>query len=671
MERLGIYELISPIGQGGMAEVLLARRALAGGPGKLVAIKRMAAGLAEQPHYREMFEAETRMSMTLSHSNIVQVFDCSTEPGNAYIVMEFVDGVDLGTLIAHAKESGQVLPLPVATFVVGELLRALSYSHNLNASSASLGVIHRDVSPQNLLISKAGEVKLTDFGVARLVDENTSGAQPKGKLRYMAPEQMSGKKMDSRVDLFAVGAILFELLCGRHYRNAEAIDQLYGQILNPEAVQMPESVPQELRELTIALLAQDAEERIPTAREALKRLQASESYVDARDDLARLVNELRPDALELPPPSAPRVPAHDPPMAPPGLSSSGYAGGTAVIPRHPPPQAPPASAAMDAGTIADSIPEGSTLPDQSLVEDTFVAGKLRTLPMVLGGVALLSVLGIGTGWLLSESSRASEEEMSLRNAGLTPKNAKLLPREAADGAQRPALGNPGEGPALGSPSPAADGSPKLKKAASEVSAKTPKPAGAGKNPALELKGKKSANRAAGKNLAGLGSKKPRKAQGSGDRAEGAATHDAAPIPSNDRPAKASDDPQLTNKSRKGKKLSRAERRRLRLERKRLREEEKARRNERLQEERRKKQVVLNFKAHELDFAYVRVGKRELVIEPLGRMTVMPGVHRVEVREAPRDPWRTFGQLRVVAGERVEIRLRRSGSLRISRRRPPN
>lgn len=294
MQTLGHYELISPIGSGGMAEVWLARRGVGGSDlAKYVAVKRMAPGLAQQSAYREMFKAETEMSMALSHPNVVQVFDFGAEEGEAYIVMEWVDGVNLGSLLSRLQDMGRSLPAATAMFIVGELLRALHYSHTFRLNDDSVGVIHRDVSPQNLLLSVNGNVKLTDFGVARLVDENTSGTHPKGKLRYMAPEQLGGQGMDARLDLYAVGAIMYEMIMGEPLRNAELMDELYGQIINGGVPELPLAVPVEIRDLTISLLAPKKEDRIATASEALKKLRSWPGYTDARDELGELVQEAK------------------------------------------------------------------------------------------------------------------------------------------------------------------------------------------------------------------------------------------------------------------------------------------------------------------------------------------------------------------------------------------
>lgn len=616
MESLGPYELLSPIGQGGMAEVWLARRSMAGGPGKLVAIKRMAAGLAAQDHYRAMFEAETRMSMTLNHSNIVQVFDYGTEQGDAYIVMELVDGVDLGSLISFAAETtGGTLPLNITTFLVGELLRALSYSHNLSISSASLGLIHRDVSPQNLLISKAGEVKLTDFGVARLVDENTSGAQPKGKLRYMAPEQMNGKGMDARVDLFAVGAILFELLAGKHFRDADSVDQLYGQILHPQTVRLPESVPPELASLTQDLLSPKADDRVTTAKEALKRLTAWSGYGDARDELAQLVRLCRPEALVIPPPPDRSSVGYASGSGPKAESAAAYAGHTQAM------SAPAARSDAPGGqTLPNAVPEHTTMPDTTSASGSVVgfAGPRRTRTAIAVAGALALVGGTSV-WMI-------------RSSGSTPD--KVVPSAAVASVAKSAKEAPLIKPAALQPTGASPDS--LKDALQKL------PGSAG---ALEAT----------------------KGEATGDSVAGAPTKKKKGIVSRDRAG---------DSSTKGPETPRQKRRReLRELRRKRAEERRATAAAKLSKSSlpdpgdATKPARVTIKAHEFNYAYVKMAGKELLIEPLGTIRVPAGRHTIYVRETKADPWRSFGSMQLGPGDRAVVRLRRSGSVRISRSAP--
>src|SRR5690242_3746549 len=215
--RLGPYELVRQIGAGGMGEVWAAYRA-ATGPREVLAVKRLPKQLAKDPTYRRILLEEARLSMLLRHDNIVNVFDAGEADGEAYIAMEFVHGLDLSRLRRLLDQTGEGLSPTLIGYVIGEVLTGLSYAHNLDRDGELLCLIHRDVSPHNVMLSRRGEVKLTDFGVARLSTEDTSGTHVKGKARYMPPEQLRGESRSPTVDLFAVGAVLHEMLDGAVFR---------------------------------------------------------------------------------------------------------------------------------------------------------------------------------------------------------------------------------------------------------------------------------------------------------------------------------------------------------------------------------------------------------------------------------------------------------------------
>ncbi len=205
------------------------------------------------------------------------------------MIMEWVDGMNLSELARQLRAAGQRMPLPVVAFVIGEVLRGLAYAHTITHEGDPLGVVHRDVSPQNVLISVSGEVKLTDFGVARLAQEDTSGVHAKGKLRYMSPEQVRGHSSRPTVDLYAVGAILHELLDGTKFRDARDETHLYGLALGGEvpALRIPD-VPRELDELRLALLETEPGARVQTAERALELLMRWPGYRNASMELGRL-----------------------------------------------------------------------------------------------------------------------------------------------------------------------------------------------------------------------------------------------------------------------------------------------------------------------------------------------------------------------------------------------
>ena len=214
----GAYERLRKIGAGGMGEVWLARRALGNGIEKTVALKFLPSHVAEDARARRDFIREVQLCMHLSHAAIVQVFDVCEVEGRLCMVMEWVDGVDLAQLMRARAREGRALPVEVVTHIIIELLRALDYAHRLQHDGRALCIVHRDVSPHNVLVSVSGDVKLTDFGVARPVHEETSGLHVRGKLRYMAPEQFSGAA-GRNTDLYGLGATMLYLLSGGIHPN--------------------------------------------------------------------------------------------------------------------------------------------------------------------------------------------------------------------------------------------------------------------------------------------------------------------------------------------------------------------------------------------------------------------------------------------------------------------
>lgn len=289
-DRVGEYELIRPIGSGGMAEVWMGRRTSVGGATKSVAVKFIAQGKGDSERHRDMFVSEARLSMMLSHSNVIQVFDVGEDAGRLYMVMEWVDGMNLSQLLNLHRTAGVLPAFSLAGFVIGEVLRGLAYAHNLFHEGRQITVVHRDISPQNVLASVSGEVKLLDFGVARLAQEETSGVHIKGKLRYMAPEHLGGNSKAPTVDLYGAGAILHELLSGEKFRAGADEVTLYNQILGGHTppLQRPD-VPEALRQLRERLLDPDEHRRLQTADDALALLENWPGYRSAAGELSRTV----------------------------------------------------------------------------------------------------------------------------------------------------------------------------------------------------------------------------------------------------------------------------------------------------------------------------------------------------------------------------------------------
>jgi serine/threonine protein kinase len=217
MARGTRYHVVSKIAKGGMAEIFLALQQGEQGFQKPVVLKRILPALAADPKFVRMFVDEAHIASTLNHSNLVQVLDLGRSGGQYFLVLEFVDGWSLEQIRRRAQHAKLKLPIPLALSVVSALCRGLAYVHTREKNGQPLGIVHRDVTPQNVLISQHGEVKLADFGIAKAIGKSERSATGiiKGKFAYMSPEQSQAQPLDARSDLFSVGTVLYLLTTGR------------------------------------------------------------------------------------------------------------------------------------------------------------------------------------------------------------------------------------------------------------------------------------------------------------------------------------------------------------------------------------------------------------------------------------------------------------------------
>src|SRR5438045_6795548 len=228
MPRSGRYRILRKIADGGMAEIFLASQRGAEGFERPVVLKRILQALVADPQFRNMLIDEAHVAMSLNHSNIAQVLDLGHARGRYFLVLEFVDGWDLNFLLQRVAAASFPIPPQLALYISAEVCRALSYAHAKTRDGKALGIVHRDISPHNVLISDQGEVKLTDFGIAKALGrrERTGAGIIKGKLAFMSPEQASGAVLDGRSDLFSIGTMLYLMAVGR--RPFEAPTDLEG-----------------------------------------------------------------------------------------------------------------------------------------------------------------------------------------------------------------------------------------------------------------------------------------------------------------------------------------------------------------------------------------------------------------------------------------------------------
>ena len=267
----GRYETLRAIASGGMATVHLGRAVGVGGFERLVAIKVMHSHIAEDPEFVDMFLDEARLAARIRHPNVVATIDVRDSKESLFLVMELVDGPSLRRLLKKAKGTGDPLPLGVTVRVMLDTLAGLQAAHELTGDDGEpLQLIHRDVTPANILVGVDGVVRLTDFGVARAEARlsSTRGGQLKGKIPYMPPEQLLGDPMDHRCDVYAAGAVLWETLVGRRLYRADSDGRLVKMIISgPELTPRKANprVPPAIDRVCMAALESSPEDRHATA----------------------------------------------------------------------------------------------------------------------------------------------------------------------------------------------------------------------------------------------------------------------------------------------------------------------------------------------------------------------------------------------------------------------
>jgi serine/threonine protein kinase len=276
----GRYTLFEFIGKGGMAEIYLSRQKTELGPARRCVVKQILPHFASDPAFSDMLVHEAKLAARLSHANVVQVFDLGREGERLFIAMEYVEGFDLNELLRRCSEAKVPLPFELGVHVICEALKGLDYAHRRTDDDGKpLGLVHRDVSPSNLLVSFEGEVKVCDFGIARANDvigapsagsaAHELGEALRGKAGYMSPEHARGEAIDSRADVFAAGIVLWELAAGRRmYKMGEGRDSLLEQARRANVPDLPPNgLPAEdkLRRIVSKALAPQPHARYPSA----------------------------------------------------------------------------------------------------------------------------------------------------------------------------------------------------------------------------------------------------------------------------------------------------------------------------------------------------------------------------------------------------------------------
>ncbi len=308
---LGRYELLLPIASGGMAMVWVARLKGTRGFQKIVAVKTMLPKLSEDEQFEKMFLDEASLASQIRHPHVVEILDLGEQNGVLFLVMEWIDGIPLNQLMKVARQNGG-LPIPIAVRIAMQACAGLHAAHELrNEKGELVGLVHRDVSPQNILVTYDGVAKVVDFGVAKATafgDGGTMAGQIKGKVAYMAPEQVKDQNIDRRVDIFALGIVLYALTTGKHPFRKETEMATMKQICAPQPVLPPRKVaepyPAQLEAVVLKALAKDPARRFQTANDMLRALDQLPSQYRASTDsevaqfLERIMGERRKERRE-------------------------------------------------------------------------------------------------------------------------------------------------------------------------------------------------------------------------------------------------------------------------------------------------------------------------------------------------------------------------------------
>ena len=308
--HFGQYVLLEKIATGGMAEVWKARMRGLEGFEKIVAIKKILPHLSDNDEFIDMFVDEAKLAAQLSHNNIIHIYDLGKIDGSWFIAMEYNDGYDLKSLLSQGKEVERPLPVSLALFIASKVASALDYAHRKRGfDDQELGVVHRDVSPQNVLISREGDIKICDFGIAKAASKasHTQAGALKGKLQYMSPEQAWGRQVDHRSDIFATAAVLFEMLAGRKLFTGDSELSVLDQVREarvPSPSTYNPGVTSEIDEIVLKGLEKDPAARFHTAGEmarAIDDIISNFKPAPTSGDLARYIAAIEePDRKPMP-----------------------------------------------------------------------------------------------------------------------------------------------------------------------------------------------------------------------------------------------------------------------------------------------------------------------------------------------------------------------------------
>lgn len=451
--RIGRYEVIKAIASGGMATVYLGRVVGAGGFERLVAIKSMHPHIGEDPEFVAMFLDEARLAARVRHPNVVPTIDVQEEP--LFLVMEYIEGPSLHAVLRALRKKGEPLPIGIALRVIIDVLNGLHAAHELKGANGHfMQIVHRDVSPQNMLIGIDGISRITDFGVARAESRlsSTRGGQVKGKIGYMAPEQVRSEPADRRSDTYAAAVVLWELLAGKPLFMADNEGALVAQVAmgtERSPRELAPSVPEAIEAATMHALATEPAERFASAAEMADALEAAAQACGVVVAHARVVSAFVRDLGAHESPDAPARPSSRP------LPAWSVASADVKV---------DAPASRDGGSLGAGSTSAVLAPatDDVLPPST----TMWRVPAIVGALAVVT-LGIGYSALRggSEATSAAPGPAS-ESPVIAPPSASSAAPEAAEAASTPpsspsgvASAAPSATPPSSAPTPSASVAP--------------------------------------------------------------------------------------------------------------------------------------------------------------------------------------------------------------------
>jgi TonB family protein len=433
--RFGPYVLLEKIATGGMAEVWKARMRGVEGFQKIVAIKKILPHMSDNEEFLTMFVDEAKLAAQLSHNNIIHIYELGKIDESYFIAMEYVDGEDLKSIIRRGRETGQPMSVELALFVASKIASALDYAHRKRGfDDKELGLVHRDVSPQNVLISHEGDIKLCDFGIAKAASKasHTMAGALKGKLQYMSPEQAWGRSIDRRSDVFALAAVLFEMLTSQKLFSGDSELSVLEQVREAR-VRAPSSVndeiPAEVDTIVLKALAVEPEQRYQTAGEMgrdLEQILYSYRPTPTSADLA-----IHMDRLFVAAPSgapAASIPEEMPQVTEPEAEPEAFAAEPVALVPPAPPEPAPAPEPMRIVREPEPVPAPVAAEGRGHAE-VEEEKKFPVVPVAIAAVVLIAAIG-GGAFLMSGKKSGSTAETA--QASPPPVSAPVSPSTETD-----------------------------------------------------------------------------------------------------------------------------------------------------------------------------------------------------------------------------------------------